>query len=181
MKKAEQIDRRYRENLDLLPVYNDYVFHQTGKIVCSLRYGKNGWMDANGCGAVALHNVMKHIGRTQNLCDVLREMEELRMPWLGARFGTKPWSLGRYFTKHKIPYKKYKSPNDFKAALLTHRVGIVCTWNRPMSDGMHFYCVYYSKEDNMYYTANYGSAKDEFTPIPLSEISNLRFIIGYVV
>lgn len=180
MKKAEQIENRYQENLCRLPEYRDYIYYQRDPAIRDLCYGRQGNVGDNGCGAVAVHNAMKFIEKEQNFCDVLHEMEELRMTWFGARFGTKPGSLGRYFTRNNIPYRKYKSPNDFKAALLTHKIGIVCTWNKRFS-GMHFYCVYYSLEDNAYYTANLITPGSEFKPVDLSAISNLRFITGYMI
>ena len=179
MSRRDRIDERYRENLALLPDYREYIFSQWSPAVKGLRFGEHGHVGREGCGAVAVHNVMKFIGREQNFCDVLHDFEELRMPWLGARFGTKPHSLGRYFRRHKIPYWKYSSPNDFKAALLTHRIGIVCTWNKKFK-GMHVYCVRYSPEDGAYYTANLGGGSD-FKEIAPGEISNLRFITGYVI
>ncbi len=181
MKQREQIEARYRENLSRLPDYRDYIFYQWNSKVADLSYGKRGHIGREGCGAVAVHNVMKFIGKEQAFCDVLRNMEELRMPWLGAKFGTKPRSLGRYFTKHKIPFWKYSSPVDFKAALLTHQIGIVCTWNKRFN-GMHFYCVYYAPEENAYYTANfYSPGGTDFKQTQFSEISNLRFIVGYII
>ena len=179
MTKRERIRARYEENLRLLPEYRDYIFSQHAAKVKDLCFGTHGHVGREGCGAVAVHNVMKYIGKAQNFCDVLRDFEELRMPWLGARFGTKPHSLGRYFQRHNIPHWKYNAPNDFKAALLTHRIGIVCTWNKKFK-GMHFYCVRYAPEDGAYYTANLGGGSD-FRQIALGEISNLRFITGYVV
>ncbi len=180
MKRREQIEARYRDNLNRLPEYRDYIFYQWNKKVADLSFGKRGHIGREGCGAVAIHNVMKFIGREQNFCDVLRDMELLRMPWLGAKFGTKPLSLGRYFSRHKIPYWKYSAPVDFKAALLTHKIGIVCTWNRRFY-GMHFYCVYYDPAENAYYSANfYTPGGVEFRPTELSDISNFRFIVGYI-
>jgi len=180
MKKRERIGERYRENSAMLPVHEDYIFDQNAAEVRSLRYGEKYSVDYNGCGAIAVHNVMKHIGRTQNFIDVLRELEELHLLWLGGAFGTKPWALGRYFQSKKIPYRKYKSPNDFKAALLTHQIGVVCTWNKRFR-GMHFYCVYYSLKENKYYTANLHTPSSEFVPADLQEMINYRFIIGYAV
>lgn len=180
MKRNEQIEERCRENLNRLPEYRDYIFDQRNPSIRALRYGKRGNVGDNGCGPAAVHNVMKFIGKGRNFCNVLREMEELRMTWFGARFGTKPGSLGRYFNRNNIPYEKYKSPNDFKAALLTHKIGVICTWNKRFY-GIHFYCVYYSLEDNAYYTANLITPGNEFKPIDLSAISNLRFITGYML
>ena len=180
MSRREQIDARYRENLTRLPDYREYIFNQWHSKVKELSFGKRGHIGREGCGAVAIHNAMRYIGKEQNFCDVLRDMEELNMPWLGARFGTKPHSLGRYFRRHNIPYEKYNAPVDFKAALLSQRIGIVNTWNKRFY-GMHFYCVYYSLEENTYYTANLHSPSSKFEPIELKEISNLRFITGYII
>ena len=180
MNKRERIEERYRDNLAHLPEYREYIYDQWNSKVENLRFGERGHIGREGCGAVAVHNVIKYIGKEQNFCDVLHELEILNMTWLGARFGTKPFSVGRYFRYHKIPFEKYSAPNDFKAALLTKSIGIVCTWNRCFY-GMHFYCVYYSLEENKYYTANLNTPGSDFRQLQLSEISNLRFIVGYVV
>ena len=179
MKKRESIEERARGNIRLLPQYTEYIFDQNAPQVEKLSFGKRGHIGREGCGAVALHNVMRFIGKEQNFCDVLRDMEELDMTWLGARFGTKPLSLGRYFRRYHVPYRRLFSPADFKAALLTNRIGIVNTWN-PRFWGMHFYCIYYSSEENTYYTANYH-ASSGFQPTRLEEISSLRFFVGYII
>lgn len=173
------IEERYRSNLKSLPELSGYLYSQWDDRVKDLSFGKRGHIGREGCGAVAIYNVMKHIGEEQNFCDVLHDMERLNMTWFGAKFGTRPFSLGRYFSLHKIPYRKYTAPVDFKAALLSHRIGIVCTWNRRFY-GMHFYCVYYSPEKNVYRTMNLDSPCSEGT-VKLGDISNLRFIAGYVV
>ena len=181
MKRSERALELYRENLEKLPAYDDYIYCQSAEPVGHLRFGTNGRVDSNGCGAVALYNVMKHIGKEQDFCDVIRDEMQLGMLWMGGRFGTKPWTLGRYFMHYKIPFQKYKSPNDFKAALLTHRIGIVCTWNRHVRDGMHFYCVYYSDKENKYSAINYAQSENNTTEICLYEIGNLRFVNGYAI
>ena len=180
MSKREQIEERYRRNIGRLASCTDYIYDQWSDRVKDLEFGRRGHIGREGCGAVALHNAVKYIGKEQNFCDLLRDMEELDMTWLGARFGTKPWSLSRYFGTNKIPFQKYKSPNDFKAALLTHKIGIVCTWNRRFK-GMHFYGVYYSLEENKYYTANLHPTGKGFQAMELHEMSNLRFIVGYAI
>ena len=179
MKRQDRIEERYRRNIDSLPACSDYVYSQHAPACKDLLFGDKGNVGANGCAAVAVHNVMKYIGRPQNFCDVLRDMEELHMTWLGARFGTKPWALGRYFWKKNIPFSKYKSPNDFKAALLTHPAGIVCTWNKRFY-GMHFFCVYFNAEEGKYYTTNFSSGNG-FRQMEIGEISNLRFVNGYII
>lgn len=180
MKKRERIEERYRQNRDLLPEYYEYIFDQNTDRARSLRFGEKYSVGDNGCGAVAVHNAMKYIGKEQDFCDVLRDLEALRMTWLGGAFGTKPWSPVRYFRQKNILYRKYKSPNDFKAALLANDIGIVCTWNQRFK-GMHFYCVYYSLEENKYYSANFHSDGNDFRPTTLEEINGTRFIVGYTL
>lgn len=179
MKKREQIEARYRANLAQQPEFSDYIYSQWDDRVKELSYGKRGHIGREGCGAVAVYNAMKFIGKQQDFCGVLRDMEELNMTWLGAKFGTRPYSLSKYFRRHKIPFRKYTAPVDFKAALLSHKIGIVCTWNRRFY-GMHFYCVYYSPEEKAYHTMNLDTPCSPGTA-QLGDISNLRFIIGYVV
>ena len=179
-KAKDRIEERYQENCRRLKAFDGCIFSQKDSRVKDLLFGKRGHIGAEGCGAVAIYNVMKFIEQPQDFCDILREMEKLHMPWLGAKFGTKPHSLGRYFSKHRIFYRKYNAPVDFKAALLSHRIGILCTWNRRFR-GMHFYCIYFSNEENKYYSINCHSTDKDFMPITLDEISNLRFITGYVV
>ena len=180
MSRHARIEARYKGNCSCLPKCDGFLFSQRLPMVEGLAYSEGGHIGGQGCGVVAVYNAMHFIGEHQNLCDVLRDFELLRMARLGARFGTKPHSLGRYFRKHKIPFEKYNAPVDFKAALLTNRIGIVNTWNRRMK-GMHIYCVFFSAEDGRYYSINYASGTTGFRPIPLDEISNLRFVTGYVL
>ncbi len=179
MTKRERTEERYRKNIEALPVCHDYIFSQNSACIRELLYGGK-HVGYNGCGAVALHNVMTFIGKPQNFSDLLRDMENLRMPWLNGAFGTKPWSLGRYFRMKDIPYRKFHSPNEFKAALLTDPIGIVCTWNERFY-GLHFYCIYYSAEERAYYTANFRSSSERFRQTSLDEVNSLRFVTGYTV
>ena len=180
MPKYERIETRFRENTALLGTYYDHIFDQHSKRVYALKFGDSGNIGANGCGPVAVHNAMKLIGMTVNFCDVIRDFEELKLSRIRGLFGTKPFYLGRYFRKHNIPYEKYNSPAEFKSDLIDHKAGIICTWNKRMK-GMHFYCIFYDKSDEKYYTANCYSNCSGFREIKLSDISDRRFVVGYLL
>ena len=178
--KARRIEERYRDNLRLLPSFTDGIYSQHDGRVAELAYGEHGHIGREGCGPAAVYNALRHIGEARVLPEVIRDMEKLSLPWLGARFGTKAFSLGRIFRLYGVPCEKCVSPTEFKGRLADSRVGIVCTWN-PRFYGMHFFSVYYDKRGGAYYSANFRNTGKGFRRTAIDEISSLRFIAGYLL
>lgn len=172
------IQERYQYNQSRLSDFHGYIFGQCVPPIAELKYGRCcGSVAQKGCGAAAVYNALRYIGRKQPVCEVLREMEQLRMPWIFGLFGTKPFSLRRYFRKNNIPFENYCGYSRFLSALKENSIGIICSWNKRFR-GIHFYCVY-SENDKLYSLNYYNSQKEE--PFDGRETNGLRFITGYVI
>lgn len=98
----------------------EFIYGQCNNPISQLCYGKSRKpVSKVGCGVVALYNALVFKGIDAEFSDLLRAMEKLGMPWLFGVFGTKPFSLKRYFKKNNIPYKNYISVKHFKNSLKT--------------------------------------------------------------
>ena len=88
----------------------EFIYGQCNNPISQLCYGKSRKpVSKVGCGVVALYNALVFKGIDAEFSDLLRAMEKLGMPWLFGVFGTKPFSLKRYFKKNNIPFKNYIS------------------------------------------------------------------------
>ncbi len=178
MKKA-LIEEHFRSNSAALQGFGDYIYSQAAGKVGELLYGSAGKRVAQvGCGAVALYNALKFIGRDMPLPEIIRELERLRAVRLGGRFGTRALTMRRFFRLHGVEYKLYLSPNRFKEALPRCRIAIVCSFNDRILDGMHFFCVYYRGSDDTYRAINYKYSTGE-TVFPIEKIRRERFAAAY--
>lgn len=173
------IARRYRENQEAAKGFDTYIYGQTKAPVASLRYGSAGKeLRDVGCGIAAVYNVMRFLGQPQPVADVINDAELLRLAFMGGRFGTKTKKLDRYFKLHGVPCQIYRRCSDFKQALDSHSIAIVCTWNNKITDGIHFYCLYRDSETGELTALNYYSADAPQTFL-LDNLRDDRFIIGY--
>ena len=180
LRKNSEILRRYSFNLKQLGDYNGYVYNQHGAPVGNMKYGGAGKTFAKvGCGVAAIYNVMKFLGFEQNLADAVRDAELLHLTFLGARFGTKTRKLDRYFKYKGVPCEKIMNRDRFVGRLKECRIAIVCSWNKKLRHGIHFYCAYPEKDTGILRTINYRSGEKalEFTP---EMIRRDRFVVGYI-
>ena len=172
------IERRYQANKSRLEGFNEYIYGQTKAPASEVKYGSAGRnVSYVGCGVAAIYNVMRFIGKPQSFADVVKDSEILRLPFFGGRFGTKTKKLGRYFKLHNIDFTEYRNYDNFKKALPSHKICIICSWNDKITDGIHFYCVY-PREDGSFKSINYYSSDRPFD-FDLSTLRKDRFIIAY--
>lgn len=156
----------------------EFIYGQCNNPISQLCYGKSRKpVSKVGCGVVALYNALVFKGIDAEFSDLLRAMEKLGMPWLFGVFGTKPFSLKRYFKKNNIPYKNYISVKHFKNSLTDGKIGIVCAWNKGFR-GLHFYCI--CSENGEYRSMNFISS-DQALSFDLLQITPLRFVTGYIL
>ena len=166
-------------NLELYKPINRYIFRQDDPLTASLQYGRLGKrIEKVGCALVAIFNVMRRLGRPQEMTDIISDAERLRMPWLFAVFGTKPRSLGRHFSSKGVECDRVESCSDFKERLFCFSAAIVCTWNDNRLHGIHFYAVFNDGGT----LASINRFCDNDNPIPFSPdvLRDNRFITGYI-
>lgn len=157
---------------------HNLIYGQCNNPVSTLCYGrKRKPVSQVGCGVVAVYNALVFKGRDAEFTEVLKSMEEMRMPWFFGVFGTKPFSLRRFFRENNIPNMNYISSKRFIGSLTNGRIGIVCAWNRGFR-GLHFYCVY--RENGEYLSLNFISSNQPQS-FDINEITPLRFVTGYIL
>ena len=156
-----------------------YIFRQSHPSVADLRYGAIHRRFADvGCGVAAVYNVMLFLGKPQAIPDIIRDAESLKMPWLFGMFGTKPKSLGRYFSKMGVPYRQTDSAAQFREALKTAGCAVICTWNERKTDGIHFFTILRSGDS--FTSLNQYCDCDRAVLFSPDAISESRFITGYL-
>ena len=170
---------RYNSNKEQYISSDKYIFLQSDPSVASLKYGRPGIkIKTNGCGMVAVYNVMRSLGSPVELPDIIREAEALRMPWLFGFFGTKPRSLGRYFSKKEISFKRTDDCAEFKESLEKCSAAIICTWCSKRRDGIHFFTII--NDNGKLKALNRWSNVDHATDFSPADIRPDRFITGYL-
>ena len=169
----------YNSNKEQYTPANEYIFLQSDPSVAKIKYGRTGMkVKHNGCGMVAVYNVMRRLGSPCELPDIIRDAEALRMPWLFGLFGTKPRSLGRYFSKKEISYVRTDDCTEFIEKLEKCSAAIVCTWCSKRRDGIHFYTIL--NEGGIFKALNRWSNVDNATHFSPDDIRPNRFITGYL-
>ena len=91
--------------------------------------------DYNGCGWVALYNVLRLLGERMTVADAVREMEGGL--WLRGRAGASPLRLIRVLRKHGCTVTTSARKAQFDAAA-GDRAGVVFYLRSHLSSGAHF-------------------------------------------
>ena len=166
-------------NLELYKPINRYIYRQDDPVIASLRYGRLGKrIEKVGCALIAIFNVMRHLGKPREMTDIILDAERLRMPWLFAVFGTKPRSLGRYFSANGVEYARISDLAEFKERLNGCNCAIICTWNDKRLHGIHFYAVF--NDGGTLTSLNRFCNNDNAIPFSPDVLKENRFITGYL-
>ncbi len=91
--------------------------------------------DYNGCGWVALYNVLRLLGERITVADAVREMEGGL--WLRGRAGASPRRLIRILRKHGCAVTTSARKAQFDA-IAGERAGVVFYLRSHLSSGAHF-------------------------------------------
>lgn len=170
------IGERFVYNRALLRDFDGFVYSQSRPPVNALLYGSAGKRFGEvGCGVAAVCNIMRLLGKSQPLAEVLREAEQLRLPLCGARLGTKLFAPARYFRRHGVPFRRVYGCRACRALLPQYRAALICTWNDRFLDGVHFYCVFRDAATGALRSLNFADADSEL-PFDPEQLRPRRFI-----
>ncbi len=104
--------------------------------LCLMRYGRHPFF-WNGCGVIAVYNVLLWCGRYRPLPELIWEFERNRMCWIlpTGLFGTHPGKLGRPLAAMGLACRTTKRREEFlaHAAEGEFRCGIISYWNHRIS------------------------------------------------
>ena len=112
------------------------------------------------------------------MTEIISSAEKLRMPWLFGVFGTKPRSLGRYFSANGVEYARISDLAEFKERLNGCNCAIICTWNAKRLHGIHFYAVF--NDGGTLTSLNRFCNNDNAIPFSPDVLKENRFITGYL-
>ncbi|MBQ8942640.1 MAG: hypothetical protein IJ062_12465 [Firmicutes bacterium] len=105
-----------------------FIYSQRRRDIAEMRFGlKPMWY--NGCGIIAVYNALLLLGFQEDFRKIT-EYFERRGKMLWGLFGTKPWSIIRYFKKSGFKIKLCRPKNA------ENGVYVITVWNK--RPGMHY-------------------------------------------
>lgn len=152
--------------------------------------GPPGLVSMNGCGVIAIFNVLHAMGMNPNFAEIIHDVESDSGTFACGYFGTDPTHFSRYFKSKNIPVKQYFLQSRFEAALSKMSDGqyaIMCFWNVSgnISRGAHNIEIEKnhdeSDSDKKYFMHNNGEIKDANTVSDMMNGGNGGFICGVIV
>ncbi|MDR0751283.1 MAG: hypothetical protein LBF12_01655 [Christensenellaceae bacterium] len=119
-------------------------------------------MDKNGCGVIAVYNLLRMRGEPKNLAFVAYEIETNSGTLAFGIFGTDPTHFGEYFKSKNIKTTAYtnltKLEEDAKKMSTSQKI-ILEIWNEPsILKGAHAVAV--EKVNDKYFVYNSGEKED---------------------
>ena len=170
----QSVKSRYNYNLYKLRrniKYYRFIYGQEEKYIKDLKLGYGNVGD-NGCGAVALYNVMMTKSGRPNLASIIATLEINKALRLGGYLGVRLDGIEKYLLTFHISYRKFKSAEDFEWYSHIYTISIVYSKNKD-DISEHYYCIY--RVGGRYYTINLYS--NDNTARPLWDFSNITKVI----
>ena len=140
----------------------------------------------NGCGVIAAYNVMRKLGKTKKLTDIIYDFDVRSGSLAIGMFGADPTHFGTYFSANGLKYSKYYNFDSLQSALSKmkeNQVALVCAWNSSsFSEGAHYFAVEKTRSGNYkaYNFYNDSTSHETFTKIDKS-VTGGNLIIAYIV
>ena len=142
----------YYFNKNNSPLFFGYIFGQYDKRIKNVRMGtSNVLLRNNGCGLVAIYNVLIMLGKRQYLHQIILEAELNGMLSWGGTFGTSSSGIEKFFKSHGFKFKKVETYKKLKKERSKTSIIILYMRNEG-SLSRHYYCVY--RTSSGYYSLN---------------------------
>lgn len=121
-----------------IPQGNGYINGQAKCSVSDMKYGLF-TMAYNGCGVIALYNLMFFKGKKMSVADIAREIYPYSSILFGI-FGNRMLRICRFFDSHRIKYKNVGKSADTISSFPKYDCCILGLWNgyRNPFKGKHF-------------------------------------------
>lgn len=122
-------------------VPDGYLNGQSLGTISAMKFGRKK-VDDNGCGPIAIYNLMQYRGKMMPLPNIIRELEIYAAP-LGARGGTSGFLMMIFFLRHHIRFRlrwRIKRLDKADAGILLYYV------KRPIFSSGHF--IFYRKAED---------------------------------
>ncbi len=113
------------------------LYYQRSEPLCKMRFGIRP-MSFNGCGIIAVYNVLILLGRPDTIQNIAYHYER-NGRWLWGLWGIKPWKIGSFLLKkgfdvNKCDYRKEK--NGIYILLVLNKGGLHYMAVRKFKSGM---------------------------------------------
>lgn len=113
-------------------------------------FGAFGNVADNGCGAVAIYNILKLDQKNVELTSIINELGAAKILWGVA--GTAPTGITKYLKNKGYETKIVANKNNFESTLKKYKYGIYCYWT---VTGGHFEVIYdYNNNDGTWQILN---------------------------
>lgn len=113
-------------------------------------FGAFGNVADNGCGAVAIYNILKLDQKDVELTSIINELGAAKILWGVA--GTAPTGITKYFKSKGYETKIVANKNNFESTLKKYKYGIYCYWT---VTGGHYEVIYdYNNNDGKWQILN---------------------------
>ena len=172
---------RFRKNKKIVGKFNGFIYGQNvkhnGYNIQNVLLGVNNCkVGSNGCGLVAVYNVMKWIEKYQYFPNVIVEAEINDMLVLGGSLGVSDKKIGEYFHAHKVKYDKIETVSKLKSKIGKYRISIIYVRNN-RSISRHYFCVI--KRYNKFLALNYYNNLTKLIDFSWSMCDENHFIRAY--
>ena len=172
---------RFRKNKKIVGKFNGFIYGQNvkhnGYNIQNVLLGVNNCkVGSNGCGLVAVYNVMKWIEKYQYFPNVIVEAEINDMLVLGGSLGVSDKKIGEYFHAHKVKYDKIETVSKLKSKIGKYRISIIYVRNN-RSISRHYFCVI--KRYNKFLALNYYNNLTKLIDFSWSMCDKNHFIRAY--
>lgn len=152
--------KRYEYNKSRLGKLSGYIFRQDDDKIKDFRYGGFFRLGKNGCGAIAIYNTMLALGKHEDLCDIMLEIELNHILRANGLLGTSPKKLTRFFDARDIHYEVFNSLESYKRRMNSFNISIIFVQEHH-SPAQHYYCIIKRGENdfqtiNQYYRNGFG-------------------------
>ena len=159
----KSLRKRDAYNRSKLKEFHGYIFRQDDERIKDLKYGAFFKVGQNGCGAVAVYNVMLEIGKPVDFCDVLLEFELNHLGRVNGLLGTSPRRLPRYFEAHGVDCEVINDFEEYKRRANDYDISIIHIREKK-SLVEHYFCVLIRGENdfitiNQHYSNTFGNLK----------------------
>lgn len=112
------------------------------------KYGTN-TMDYNGCGVIAMYNVLLGLNKRKNLKDIAYDFDRNSGTIVSGLFGSDPTHFSTYFLQNRINYKRYSSYESLQEGIKNmknNQMILVCAETGPnFFSGVHNVAARYNK------------------------------------
>ena len=153
----------------------------------AFEYSNNrvGWgtYAANGCGIIAVYNVLQLLECPEPLGLIEAEISNTGGLWAGGLLGVKPWAIEKYFSSRGISCTGYLSYSAMEQSLSEGDIIVFLVMNDTdnIIKGYHYMVAQYL--GNQFIIYNYSNESESSVPVPTLDpvYGNAGWCYGFII